>query len=274
MVNILKKLPDALRAAAGLLTPDNCFVSAVIVAGGSGSRMGNMPRTKQLTEIGGIPVIVRTLLAFQSCTQVDEIIVAARKDELSLYEDFKKKYGITKLVHAVAGGDTRRESVLNGISVISGDSEYVAIHDGARCLITPDMILSVLKKACACGAAAAAERMTDTVKRCDENGFITDTLDRADLWRAQTPQAFKTSLYLASAYTAEAEGFEATDDCMLAEHLGFKVGLVDCGRENMKITTREDLIIAKAILDSRCIRETEKEIDGISGSGKRRKRGQ
>ena len=95
MANILKKLPDVLRAAAGLLTPDNCFVSAVIVAGGSGSRMGNMPRTKQLTEIDGIPVIVRTLLAFQSCTQIDEIIVVARKDELSLYEDFKKKYGIT-----------------------------------------------------------------------------------------------------------------------------------------------------------------------------------
>lgn len=264
MANILKKLPDVLRAAAGLLTPDNCFVSAVIVAGGSGSRMGNMSRTKQLTEIDGIPVIVRTLLAFQSCTQIDEIIVVARKDELSLYEDFKKKYGITKLVRAVSGGDTRRESVLSGVSAISEASEYVAIHDGARCLITPDMILSVLKKACACGAAAAAERMTDTVKRCDENGFITDTLDRSDLWRAQTPQAFKTSLYLASAYTAEAEGFEATDDCMLAEHIGFKVGLVDCGRENIKITTREDLIIAEAILTYRRIRDAEEKVSGKS----------
>ena len=258
MSNFFKKLPDALRAAAGLLTPDNCFVSAIIVAGGNGSRMGNMPRTKQLTEIDGIPVIVRTLLAFQECRQINEIIVAGRKDELSLYEDFKKKYGITKLVRAVSGGNTRRESVLSGVSAVSEDSEYIAIHDGARCLITPEMILSVLKKACSCGAAAAAERMTDTVKRCDENGFITDTLDRSELWRAQTPQVFKTSLYIASAYTAEAEGFEATDDCMLAEHLGFKVGVVDCGRENMKITTREDLIIAKAILDSRRPCETEK----------------
>lgn len=265
MGNFLKKLPDALRAAAGLASPDSCFVSAVIVAGGSGSRMGNMPQTKQLTEIDGIPVVVRTLLAFQKCTQIDEIIAVGREDELPLYEDFKKRYGITKLVRAVAGGDTRRESVLKGAAVISDASEYIAIHDGARCLITPEMIYRVLKKACACGAAAAAERMTDTVKRCDENGFVTATLDRSELWRAQTPQAFKTSLYLASAYTAKAEGFEATDDCMLAEHLGFRVGIVDCGRENMKITTREDLIIAEAILTARRIREAERETSGVSG---------
>ena len=208
-------------------------------------------RTKQMTELCGKPVVVHTLLAFQACEAVKEIIVVAREDELGAYAEFEKTYGLTKLRQVVPGGATRQESVMLGTKGLSYRSEYVAIHDGARCLITPDEITEVLRQACIYGAAAAAEMMTDTVKRCDDRGFVTETVDRSALMRAQTPQCFKTSLYLASAYTAERDGFEATDDCSVAEHAGFPVRMVDCGRTNMKITTPEDLVIARALLTSR-----------------------
>ena len=250
MKNIIKKTANAVRAAGGVPRPEDYFCSAIIVAAGSGTRMGST-RTKQMTELCGKPVVVHTLLAFQACEAVKEIIVVAREDELGAYAEFEKTYGLTKLRQVVPGGATRQESVMLGTKCLSYRSEYVAIHDGARCLITPDEITEVLRQACIYGAAAAAEMMTDTVKRCDDRGFVTETVDRSALMRAQTPQCFKTSLYLASAYTAERDGFEATDDCSVAEHAGFPVRMVDCGRTNMKITTPEDLVIARALLTSR-----------------------
>lgn len=253
MTKLTTKIADSLRAVAGVRSLDDRFISAIIVAAGLGSRMGT-DSTKQLIEIDGIPVVVRTLLAFQACSFISEIIVVGRQSELHLYDGWKAQYGITKLKQSVCGGKTRRESVANGLSAISEKSEYLAIHDGARCLITPDMIRSVLEQTCRYGAAAAAEAMTDTVKRCDKNGFITETLDRSELWRVQTPQAFKTSLYLASAYTADKDDPRFTDDCMLVEEAGFRIKLVDCGRENLKITTREDLMFAEAILTARKLR--------------------
>ena len=249
-----EKMANALRAAGAVPDPRDYFCSAIIVAAGSGTRMGGT-RTKQMTELCGKPVIVHTLLAFESCDAVKEIIVVAREDETQEYTSFAKQYGLSKLRHVVPGGETRQQSVLLGTKVLSYRSEYLAIHDGARCLITPREITDVLRQACIYGAAAAAEMMTDTVKRCDDRGFITETIDRETLMRAQTPQCFKTSLYLASAYTAERDGFAATDDCSVAEHAGFAVRTVDCGKTNLKITTPEDLVIARALLTSRSLME-------------------
>lgn len=245
-----EKLANAVRAAGGAPRPEEHFCSAIIVAAGSGTRMGST-RTKQMTELCSKPVIVHTLLAFQACEAIKEIIVVAKEDELGTYTDFKRAYGLSKLRQVVSGGATRQESVMLGTKVLSYSSEYVAIHDGARCLITPNEITEVLRQACIYGAAAAAEKMTDTVKRCDGRGFVTETVDRNALMRAQTPQCFKTSQYLASAYTAERDGFEATDDCSVAEHAGFPVKMIDCGKTNLKITTPEDLVIARALLTAR-----------------------
>ncbi len=228
------------------------FTSAIIAAAGRGTRMQDPDgKTKQMMELGDLPVIVHTLKAFEKCALINEIIVVALKDELPIYEQYKAKYGLTKIAAVVSGGDTRQESVLCGFEAISDASDFVAIHDGARCLITPTQIENVLQEAFRKGAATAACHVNDTVKRANNKGFIEETLDRSELWLAQTPQVFKTEVYRAAAYVAKEEDFAATDDNMLAEHVGFQVKLVDTGTENIKITTPADLAIAEIILRRR-----------------------
>ena len=130
-------------------------------------------------------------------------------------------------------------------------SKYIAISDGARCLITPEQINSVCRSAYKYGAATAAHNCTDTVKIADSKGFIESTTDRKTVWLAQTPQVFKTKLYRAAAYTAMKKGLEATDDNMLVENIKHPVRLVECGAQNIKITTREDMVYAEAQLQKR-----------------------
>ena len=221
------------------------FNSAIIVAAGSGTRAGGAT-TKQMTELCGLPVIVRTVNIFEKCKFINEIIIVAKKDELNFYDTFTKTYGWKKVREVVVGGNSRQKSVLNGFKRISDKSQYVYIHDGARCLITEEMIADVGHAAAVHGAAIAAQRATDTVKI--KNGRSLTTPDRETVWLAQTPQVFKTELYRAAAYTALQKGLTATDDAMLAEAAGFTVVPVDCGSENMKITHPCDFAIAEAIL--------------------------
>lgn len=228
------------------------FTSAIIAAAGSGTRMcDESGTTKQMLTLCGMPVVVRTILAFEKCERINEIIVVAREDEISLYDKYKDEYNLTKIRAVVKGGDTRQESVLRGFEAISDKSEFVAIHDGARCLITPEDVNTVLREAYRYGAATAAAKATDTVKRADGKGFVAETPDRRDMWLAQTPQVFKTEVYRAAAYIAKQEDFTATDDNALAEHVGFWVKLVDTGMENIKITTPIDIAVAEAILRNR-----------------------
>lgn len=223
------------------------FTSAVIAAAGAGTRM-NSDKTKQLMTLCGIPVIVRTLSAFEECQLIDEIIVAAREDETELYDEFIRRYKFKKIKAVVKGKSTRQESVLAGFEAVSDNAEFVAIHDGARCLITPEQIEKVVRAAYSSGAATAACKVSDTVKRVNLNGVIEETIDRDSIWLAQTPQVFKTELYRAAAYVAKDEGFVATDDNMLAENIGYPVKAVDCTKENLKLTTPFDLALAEAIL--------------------------
>lgn len=228
------------------------FNSAIIVAAGNGTRMGKARnQTKQMTDLDGIPVVVRTIMQFESCDFIDEIVVVAREDELNNYAEFQDKYNYKKVAKVVKGGLTRQKSVLEGFKNINQQSGFVAIHDGARCLVTPNMISNVMHDAYIYGCATAAEKSKDTLKQSDKSGFIDNTIDRAYLWHAQTPQIFKTDIYRAAAYIADKNGFEVTDDCMLAENIGFKIKLVDCGYQNLKITTPDDFYIASAILKIR-----------------------
>ena len=204
-----------------------------------------------MTPVCGVPMIVHTLLAFQNCDCIHEIVVCARKSEIECYEKFGKDYGITKLTAVVAGGETRQESVINGLDAISDKSKYVAVADGARCLITPEQITSVCRSAYKYGAATAAHKATDTVKIADKKGFIDSTADRETVWLAQTPQVFKTKLYRAAAYTARKKDYFVTDDNMLAEYVKHPVRLVECGANNIKITTVDDMIVAGAIIEER-----------------------
>ena len=227
-------------------------VTAIIVAGGSGSRMGS-DKTKQMMELEGMPVVVRTLLAFESTPSIKDIVIVAKAEEKDIYKEFIQKYSLKKIRRVVVGGDTRQKSVLNGFKAISDDCDFVAIHDGARCLITPENIEKVLYEARCHEAASAAAPAKDTVKITNSDGFVVSTPNRARVWMAQTPQIFRSDLYRAAAFYALRLGFEATDDNALVEFLGSKVKMVDCGYRNIKITTPEDIHIARVLL-----KETEK----------------
>ncbi len=227
------------------------FTSAVILAAGKGERMKTDGVTKQLLEIEDIPVVVHTLLAFQKSRYIDEIVVVGAESELMLYKEFKRTYKISKLKMAVGGGSCRAVSAKHGFLSVSKDCEFLAIHDAARCLITTEDINRIMKETHRTGAAIAAKKATDTIKRADSQGFITETVDRSALWLAQTPQAFKKSVYEVALAKAGDLDSTVTDDAMLVSSAGFRVKIVECHHENIKITTPEDLPIATMILEKR-----------------------
>lgn len=257
----IKKITGALRAISGTPHPKN-FTSAIIAAAGLSERFGG-DVTKQMTEIRGVPVLIHTLKAFEQADCIHEIVVVAKLNEISAWEILCREHGITKVTKIVQGGFTRQESVLCGLDAVDKKSKFVAISDGARCLITPAIINSVCRSAYKYKAATAAHRSTDTVKIADKKGFIDSTADRDTVWLAQTPQVFKTKLYRAAAYTALKKGFTATDDNSLVENIGHPIRLVECGAQNIKITTREDIAIAEGVLCDRekiaALAETEDE---------------
>ena len=229
--------------------PYSTYTSAIIVAGGSSTRMGGA--SKQFIELLGIPVIVHTLLAFQNTPEINEIIVVIRKGEDGIYQEYKEKFNISKLSKIVYGGETRQNSAENGFYAISEDSRFVAIHDGARCLITPEEISDVCRNAYIYRAAAAAVPATDTIKIADKHGFIRKTIDRRTVWQAATPQMFSVDLYNTALAVAKRDNVSVTDDCSLAENIKHKVKLVHCKKTNIKITQIEDIPCAKAILEDR-----------------------
>ena len=245
----LKKIVGVLRAVSGSDHPKN-FTTAIIAAAGLSERFGGSV-TKQMTELCGLPVLVHTLMAYQNSESIHEIIIVARNDEITFWQLTCKKYGIDKVSNIVPGGHSRQESVLKGLEAVSDKAKFVAIADGARCLITPEQIKEVCHAAYKYKAATAAHRSTDTVKIADSKGFIDKTADRDSVWLAQTPQVFRTKLYRAAAYTALKEGFSATDDNSLVEFVGAPVRLVECGAQNIKITTYEDMAIAEGVLKAR-----------------------
>jgi 2-C-methyl-D-erythritol 4-phosphate cytidylyltransferase len=245
----MKKIAGALRAISGSPHPKN-FTSAIIAAAGMSERFGG-ETTKQMTELCGKPILVRTLLAYEESECIDDIIIVAREEEIPCWEKARRDYALSKVTKIVVGGKTRQESVLNGFEAIDDKTKYVAIADGARCLTTPEQIRDVCMAAYRYKAATAAHRSTDTVKIADSRGFISSTADRDTVWLAQTPQVFKTMLYRAAAYLALRDEFAATDDNSLVEFIGHEIKLVECGAQNIKITTTEDIAVAEGILKAR-----------------------
>lgn len=245
----IKKIVGALRAVAGTEHPKN-YTSAIIAAAGLSERFGG-DVTKQMTELCGVPLLIHTLRAYEQAECIHEIVLVAKPNELPAWEKLCREHGITKLSAIVEGGYTRQASVLNGLDAINKKSKFVAIADGARCLITPEQIRLVCRAAYKYKAATAAHRATDTVKLADKKGFIDSTADRDTVWLAQTPQVFKAKLYRAAAYTALKKGFSATDDNSLVENIGYPIRLVECGAQNIKITTREDIAVAEGIFAER-----------------------
>ena len=223
--------------------------AALVAAAGSSSRMGGV--NKLLQPLDGIPVLARTLTALQQAQRVDEIIVAAREEDFLEISQLCRTYGITKCTKVIRGGESRAHSVLLAALEASEDTELLAVHDGARPLVTPALIDAVAAQAARCGAAAPAVAVKDTVKTVREDGTVEQTLDRETLRAVQTPQIFESALLKAALQAAIAGNVPVTDDCSAVERLGKRVYLVEGDEENLKITTPVDLILAEAILQSR-----------------------
>ncbi len=220
-------------------------VSAVILAAGSSTRMG-VP--KQLLPLHGNPLLAYSLLAFQACDAIHEIVVVVRQEDIEKVKKIAQAQNITKLTHVVVGGDSRRESARCGVQVCESTSTYIAVHDGARPLITSEIIERVVAMAVEHGAAAVAVPTKDTIKQVDHNGFVISTPPRETLWNMQTPQIFERELYLQALDHCEKNQKEITDDCQMVELLGHPVKLVMGSYSNIKITTPEDIKIAEGWL--------------------------
>lgn len=239
MLPFFKKIREARRPRC----------AALVVAAGNSTRMGGV--NKLLQPIEGVPVLARTLAAFQVAGSVDEIIVAAREEDILEISQLCRTYGLTKCAKVIRGGENRVHSAMLAALEASPEMELLAVHDGARPLVTPELIDRVAAAAARCSAAAPAVMLKDTVKAIWEDGGVEETLDRDRLRAVQTPQVFEASLLKAALQSALEQEAPVTDDASAVERLGKVVFLVEGEEENLKITTPMDLILAEAIVKAR-----------------------
>lgn len=218
---------------------------AIVLAGGSGSRMG-AGRNKVLLELAGEQVIVRSMRAFQGL--VDAIVLVARKDDIGILEELRNELSLP--VKIVCGGDTRQASVWNGLCALPPECTHVLIHDGARCLVDEDTIKRCKDSVIKHGTGIAAIPVVDTIKQVDRSNLVTDTPARDTLRAVQTPQGFSVDLIRQAHMLAQQNGFLGTDDASLVEHMGHPVYLTMGDRKNIKLTTPEDLKMAEVFLET------------------------
>lgn len=224
------------------------FCAAVVLAAGSSNRMGS---DKILARLGELPVLARTLRPFQESEWIREIVVVTTAEKLMEVTELCREYNIGKVSKVVTGGKTRAESALTGVSEVSSRAELIAIHDGARPLVTEDLIRRTVEAAAERYAAVPAIRSTDTLKTAGENGAIIGSVDRESTWRIQTPQVFKADLIKGALTRAMNQGLPLTDDSSAMDVLGVTTYLVEGDEENIKLTKPLDLLLAEAILRDR-----------------------
>ncbi|HDL07562.1 MAG TPA: 2-C-methyl-D-erythritol 4-phosphate cytidylyltransferase [Desulfobacteraceae bacterium] len=230
------------------------MVSAVIVAAGSGTRMNNSVR-KQYLILAGRPVLSHTLLIFDSCHFIDKIfLVVPEKDFNFCCKNIILPLKLHKKIDLVSGGKRRQDSVYNGlVAADNADNKkegIVAIHDGVRPFIRPCQLETCIDGAKKFGACILGIPAFETLKQTDNACFTAKTINRDDVWLAQTPQAFKCSIIIKAHENARREGYTGTDDAQLVERLGKKVKVTKGSRFNIKITTEEDLLLADLIINS------------------------
>ena len=230
------------KPARKLLPLKTCGV--VVVAAGSASRMGGID--KVMAELKGEPMIVRTVRNFQECDAVSEIVIVTREDLIVPISNLCRSMDKVKAV--VVGGKSRQESVNLGLNALSDKVKLAAVHDGARPLITWQVIDRAIRAANTYGAAAPAIPVKDTIKVV-EGRVVKNTPDRATLFAVQTPQVFDFDLLRGALKKAEQEGAQVTDDCSAVELMGFKVKIVEGDERNIKVTTPMDLKIAEMLLE-------------------------
>ena len=221
--------------------------SAIICAAGSSTRMG---QDKLMMPLSDKPVILRTIEAFEECSKIDEIIIVTRTDLLSQLAEICSNNGLKKVSNIVVGGQQRLDSVLAGLSAVSSAAEIVAVHDGARPLVSQSIIETAVKNAEKYGSAIPAILPKDTVKE-ESDGKVHTTYDRSKLRLVQTPQVFQKNILSAALTNAKSKELSITDDAQAVEALGLPVFFIDGSDENIKLTTPVDILLAQAIMDRR-----------------------
>jgi 2-C-methyl-D-erythritol 4-phosphate cytidylyltransferase len=222
----------------------------LIPAAGMGKRMGS-DRNKLLLTLLEKPLLAWTLLAAEASRQIEWIGIMGQPSDFAAIEEVLQTLTLTKPVTLIQGGDTRQASVFNGLKALPSEAKSVLIHDGARCLATPDLLDRCALAIADCQGLIAAVPVKDTIKVVDEQGWIQSTPDRNYLWAAQTPQGFDVKLLLKCHEKGEALGWEVTDDAALFEKCQLPVKIVLGEETNLKITTPVDLAIAEFILRQR-----------------------
>lgn len=223
-------------------------VPAVILAAGAGSRMKGSVR-KQYLLLGDCPVLVHTLNIFGACNSIGDIFLVIPEKDVSFCSNrILPRCRFSGRVRLVPGGAERQNSVYNGISAVKTDEEMIVIHDGVRPLISVDTIEKCLEASKETGAAIVGIPASDTLKRADQNGLVAATLNRESIWLAQTPQCFRLDLLKKAYESAFKENYIGTDDASLIERIGIRVRIVPGSPYNIKITTYDDLVLARAII--------------------------
>lgn len=217
-------------------------VGAVIVAAGSGTRMAGTD--KLFTDVSGRSLLAHAIAPFQECTAIDRIVLALAPLNLERGREMVEQHGFTKVTALTKGGERRQDSVRLGVEAL-GECDYVVVHDGARPLVTPELIERGLEAARATGAAVPAVPLADTVKEVDTDGIVLRTLERSRLWAVQTPQVFAYDLLVRAHSKVRAD---VTDDAAMVEALGERVRLFEGDRRNLKVTTAEDLRLVESLL--------------------------
>lgn len=227
-------------------------VIAIIPAAGLGKRFGG-GKGKTFRSLLGLPIVVRTLEAFQRSELIDGIVPVFREEELQFAAGLIERYGLTKVRKIAAGGVERQDSVYNGLKALEGKASIVVIHDGARPLVDVSLIEDSIRALNNCAGVITAVPVKDTIKTATRPGgskniYVQGTPDRSILWSVQTPQTFRLNKLLEAYEKAYAEGFYATDDAALIERYGGRVKIVMGSYRNLKITTPEDLMVAETFL--------------------------
>lgn len=229
--------------------------TAIVLAAGSGTRMGS-PVKKQYMELCGLPVVVHSLRQFEENPQIYSVVLVTGKEDLQYALSMSLKYELHKVKNIVEGGDMRFRSVYNGLRAVDPDTDYLLIHDGARPMLSQELIDRCCREVAIAKACVAAVPVKDTIKRADKEGFAAETLDRSALYSVQTPQAFSYPLFV-EAYRKllhtiqeyHPDVSKITDDAMIVEGMtDRKIRLIPGDYRNIKITTPEDMLVAEAFL--------------------------
>ncbi|HWQ70157.1 MAG TPA: 2-C-methyl-D-erythritol 4-phosphate cytidylyltransferase [Patescibacteria group bacterium] len=228
------------------------IVTAIVPAGGAGIRFGGAVR-KQFIALNGLPILSHALRAIAASNALAAIIIVVPPGEESRGQEALELAGIDLEAEVIPGGQTRQDSVYNGLQRAKADTDLVLIHDGVRPFVSREVVLATIEAAWEVGAAVAAVPVIDTIKRVDTDGFVKETLPRGQLWSIQTPQVFRYALLMQAHLAVRERGIVATDDAALVERIGGLIKVVRGSYENLKITGEEDMPLAGLILKRRVV---------------------